>query len=304
MFKFAARVWVIILTIVVAISLTFNVAVVAFASVSSIVASAYDAVTGTASAYSTLRNRAQTSEGQADDLLRQRDRLLLEAEDLQNSLDQATLRSNELFEEVELSKAHNSQLTDEIVSAEARIVQMEDDLRIKNTRLNELTEEIVARDTQIARLSDDLARNGDDVLQYADNVIYRGTRTTLADAVVDTNGRVARRTAVAATRNSSSIVAEAIPYLGIAAMLAVTAYDLKDSCDTIKDLHELDVAIDPSKEFSADQTAVCGLSVPTKEEVWEQVKNGSVDAWHKASEYLPSLPEYELPSWRDFVFWR
>lgn len=267
------------------------------------VASAYDAVTGTASAYSTLRNRAQAAEVEVDDLVKERDRLVREADELESRLNQARRRSNELYEQVELRNVQNSQLTDDVISAEARIAEFEDELRLKNVRLSGLSNEIAARDSQIARLSDDLARQSDGVLRYADTVNYRGARTTLADAVTDTNGRIARRTAVAATRNSSSIVAEAIPYLGIAALLAVTAYDLKDSCDTIKDLHALDVSIDPNKEFGADETAICGLIVPTKDEIWVAVKSGSFDAWQNTREYLPALPEYELPSWRDFAFW-
>lgn len=303
MFKWAARVWVIILTSAFVISLSFNVAVVAFASFSSMVASAYDAVTGTASAYSTLRNRAQVAEIEAEDLLKERDHLVREADELGGRLNQARRRSDELYEQVALRNAQNSQLTDELISAEARIADFEDELRLKNARLSGLSDEIAARDAQIVRISDDLARQSDDVLRYADTVNYRGARSVLADAVTDTNGRIASRTAVAATRNSSSIVAQSIPYLGIAVVLGATAYDLKDSCDTIKDLHALDVAIDPTKELGADETAICGLSVPTKDEIWENVKSGSFDAWQNAAEYLPALPEYELPSWRDLAFW-
>jgi hypothetical protein len=64
-----------------------------------------------------------------------------------------------------------------------------------------------------------------------DTVMYRGTRRPIREAIIDTNGRIARHTAQTATRNASSVVVEAIPYLGIAAMLGVTTYDLKDSCD-------------------------------------------------------------------------
>ena len=304
MFKIAARIWVIILTFAVVISLSFNVAVVAFASFSSMVAGAYDAITGTASAYSSLRNRTQTAELQAKDLLIERDLLVSEADGLTEELNWETKRSKDLFEQVELKNAQNARLTDDIINSQARIAQIEESLRIKNEDIASLSDKIISKDTEIARLSDDIARRGEDVLRSADNVIYRSTSTTLTEAVLDTNRRVARRTAVAATRNTSSIVAEAIPYLGIAALLAVTAYDLKDSCDTIKDLHELDVAIDPSKEFGPDQSAVCGLSVPTREEVWESVRSGSLEAWNGSREYLPSLPNYELPSWRDIAFWR
>ena len=298
MFKWAARVWVMILTGAFVVSLSFNVAVVAFASFSSMVASAYDAVTGTASAYSTLRIRAQAAEVEADDLIKEKDILVREADELDGRLTQAIRRSDELYEQVELRNVQNSQLTDDVISAQARIADFEDELRLKDARLSGLLNEIEDRDDQIRELVDDLARpRGSDIVDY------RGARITLANAVTDTNGRIARRTVAAAARNSSSIVAQSIPYLGIAVVLGITAYDLKDSCDTTRDLHALDVAIDPSKEFGADETAVCGLRVPTKDEVWEDVKSGSFDAWQDAGQYLPALPEYELPSWRDLAFW-
>lgn len=298
MFKWAARVWVIILTGAFVVSLSFNVAVVAFASFSSMVASAYDAVTGTASAYSTLRNRAQAAEVEVDDLIKEKDLLLREADELDGRLTQAIRRSDELYEQVELRNVQNSRLTDDVISAQARIADFEDELRLKNARLSGLLNEIEDRDDQIRELVDDLARpRGSDIVDY------RGARITLANAVTDTNARIARRTVAAAARNSSSIVAQSIPYLGIAVVLGITAYDLKDSCDTTRDLHALDVAIDPSKEFGADETAVCGLRVPTKDEVWEDVKSGSFEAWQDAGQYLPALPEYELPSWRDLAFW-
>jgi len=155
MFKFAARVWVGILTVCMVMSLGFNVAVVGFASVSEIASGIYDSVTGTYSAMTKMRNRA------------------------------------------------------------------------------------LAQERRVASLSAEAAS-----LRRANSVVYRGEKRLLTEAITDTSGRIARRTGIAASRNASSVVAEAIPYIGIAAMLGVTAYDFKDSCDTMRDLHALNVAID------------------------------------------------------------
>lgn len=317
MLKFAARTWVIVLAITVVISLVFNVAVVGFASVSAAVSGIYDAVTGTASAYTSAKDRARKAEAEAADLITERNRLKQQSLDLLDERDRAVGRSNELFEQVEARTAQNARLTDDILANEAHIARLEEDIDVKHRKISSLTDEIEVRgarisdlsdelrlkDARIARLGDELAGKADDAVRYSDSIIYRGSRRTLAEAVTDTNGRIAARTATAATRNASSVFAEAIPYLGIAAMLGVTAYDLKDSCDTIKDLHALDVAIDPSKEFGPEETEVCGLSVPTKDEVWLKVKSGSKDVWENAGDHIPSLPEYELPSWRDLKFW-
>lgn len=318
LFKFAARIWVVILAVTVVLSLGFNVAVVGFASVTAAVSGIYDAVTGTASAYSSVKERARKAEADAADLVVERNRLKEETLELIDERDRAVSRSSELFEQVEARDAQNARLTDDILENEAHIARLEEDIEVKKRKISSLSSEVELReskiaelsddlrlkDTRIANLSDDAAKRADDAVRYSDTVLYRGSRQTLAEAVVDTNGRIAKRTATAATRNASSVFAEAIPYLGIAAMLGVTAYDLKDSCDTIKDLHALDVAIDPAKEFGAEETEICGLSVPTMDEVWQQVKTGSEEVWLQASEQMPSLPEYELPSWRDLMFGR
>lgn len=310
MFKFATRVWVLILAVAFVLSLGLNAAVVGIASVGAVVAGIYDTVTGTTSAYTATKERALRSERKIDELVSERSRLQTEAAELLEERDRAVRRSSELFEQVEARKADNDKLTDKIIKNEARISNLEDDIRSKELRIASLSDELGDSKRKIASLSDDIAQRDvrirsltDNAARQADMVMYRGAKTSLSEAVTDTNGRIARRTATAATRNASSVVAEAIPYVGIAAMLAVTAYDLKDSCDTIKDLHALDVAIDPTKEFGEQETAVCGLGVPTKDEVWQEVKSSSEEAWISASEYLPSLPEFSLPSWRELKFW-
>lgn len=129
------------------------------------------------------------------------------------------------------------------------------------------------------------------VLPEFRTVTFRGQKKRLADAVGDTSKRIAKRSAVSASRNAGSVVAEAIPVAGLAVILGVTAFDLKDSCETLRDLHELDRALDPSTELAEQAKYVCGLKVPTKEEVWAKVKASPGEAWAKAKEALPDLPE-------------
>lgn len=122
-------------------------------------------------------------------------------------------------------------------------------------------------------------------------VTYRGKKKLLGEAVQDTTKRVARRTAVGASRNVASTFGEAIPVMGIAVVVGATAWELKDACDTMNDLHELDVAIDPSKANAEEVSEVCGLKVPTKEEIWAKVKASPGEAWAKAKGVMPELPE-------------
>jgi hypothetical protein len=168
-----------------------------------------------------------------------------------------------------------------------------------------------AKDRRITNLSDDLARKEAKIISLTDevatlrtpkSVTYRGQKRLLAEAVEDTAGRVSRRTAAGAARNAGSVVAEAIPFAGIAVVLGVTAWDLKDSCDTMKDLHELELAFNPATSPDPEASEVCGLRVPTKDEVWAAVKASPSVAWSTASSYVPDLPELSMPK-IDWTFW-
>ena len=134
------------------------------------------------------------------------------------------------------------------------------------------------------------------------SVTYRGRKVALTHALSDTSKRISRRTVASASRNAGSVVAEAIPVAGVAVVLGVTAWDLKDSCDTMKDLNELERASNPSAELDAEALHVCGLQVPTKEEVWEAVKASPGAAWDAAADNLPELPEFTMPK-IDWSFW-
>jgi uncharacterized membrane protein YraQ (UPF0718 family) len=84
--------------------------------------------------------------------------------------------------------------------------------------------------------------------------------------------RVALRTAKNVSLNVSSVVGEAIPYLGIGVILAVTASDVYAGCETIKDTNELLNLLD-DEGLKAEETQVCGMKIPTKQQVKESIKN-------------------------------
>lgn len=136
-----------------------------------------------------------------------------------------------------------------------------------------------------------------EALRRSQTVRYRGQQKLVPEAVQDTTTRVARRTAAGAVRNTSSIAAEAIPVVGIAAIVALTAWDLKDSCDTMRDLQELQRSFSLEVLNEPEVTEVCGMKVPTKEEVYRSVKTAPGLAWQSATALLPELPEFTAPAW-------
>ncbi|TGD62205.1 hypothetical protein EYC08_16795 [Tabrizicola sp. WMC-M-20] len=115
----------------------------------------------------------------------------------------------------------------------------------------------------------------------------------------DTSHRIATRTATGAARNLTATLGEAWPFYGIAVIVLATGYELADACSTMQDLHELDVAFNPEKANEAEVQEVCGMSVPTKQELWEQVKGSPKAAWATVSEAFPDVPPPDFSSATD-----
>lgn len=82
---------------------------------------------------------------------------------------------------------------------------------------------------------------------------------------------IVKRLVANATRNMSSVFGEAVPYFGTALVISVTAADITDACDTIVDMNELTQSLE-GETYRADQSAVCGIKIPSSEDVLGSVK--------------------------------
>ena len=111
--------------------------------------------------------------------------------------------------------------------------------------------------------------------------------------------RIMTRTSIGAARNLASVPAEAIPAVGIAAVVGVTVLELKEACETMKDMNELNVLMGIEElsgtEASIEKQKVCGMEVPSEDEVMDQVINSPRAAWEAMSNW-----DIELPSWDDW----
>ncbi len=130
------------------------------------------------------------------------------------------------------------------------------------------------------------------VVAVTDDVVYRGRRMRLTAAVSDTRDRVTRRVTRSSAQNIGSMAGESIPFWGIAIVVAATSWELADSCNLMTDLYELDVAMNP--ENAIDTTEVCGLRVPTKEELWAQVRKSPGAIWGEMKGMYTGLAEFEV----------
>jgi hypothetical protein len=115
-------------------------------------------------------------------------------------------------------------------------------------------------------------------------------------------GRVRARLVTGVARNAGSVPAESVPYLGIGVILSMTALDLYDACQTMKEFNELLLRLGQGVE---SVEAVCGVKVPTKEQVvanlgatwrksYEDARKAAADAKAQVQ-----IPQFQLPTLSD-----
>lgn len=114
--------------------------------------------------------------------------------------------------------------------------------------------------------------------------------------VANTAGRklssnLAHRISRNVTRNVSAMAGTSIPYIGVGVLVAMTELDVRDGCEGLKELNEMNRAMGLDRE---DQARVCGMQVPAKDDVIAQVIHnwrtayGNATAW--ANQYEARLP--------------
>lgn len=116
-------------------------------------------------------------------------------------------------------------------------------------------------------------------LRATQKVVYEGLEMPVQEAVTRASRKIKTRTVKLATADLSATAAQSLPWIGAAAVIAATGYDLKMSCDTMKDMREIELAVNPQAEDDPDVEWVCGMRVPTEAEVWETIKAGPNAVW-------------------------
>ena len=118
-------------------------------------------------------------------------------------------------------------------------------------------------------------------LAAKDTAIKRAqaTKTKRKVATKKFGAQLTARTKRVAARSIAAIPAEAIPYLGIAAVLAATSYELYEACQSMKDLAELYASLEVQGDPSDDtMQAVCNPQLPNSNDIWTSVKT-KADTW-------------------------
>lgn len=179
--------------------------------------------------------------------------------------------------------ARETRLADNLTRAETRAAAEAAERRAVTGRADNLARELADSRAAQARMARELADSP---------VTYRGTRMAAREAVKDTATRVSRRTAVATTRNVASMAGEALPVIGVGVIAAATAWELRDACLMMGEMRALDAAFNPDDPVTDDE--ICGLTPPTREELWQMVRSSPGAAWDAARGLYDGLPEVSL----------
>lgn len=80
--------------------------------------------------------------------------------------------------------------------------------------------------------------------------------------------RLLQRTARTTTRSIASIPLEAVPYVGVAAILTVTALEAKAACDSVNDMNQMYLEFGIKEQASPDLVdKICNPALPSIEEL-------------------------------------
>ena len=120
---------------------------------------------------------------------------------------------------------------------------------------------------------------------------FKGKKVTVAQAVGSTTNGVKRRAAKTAVRSVSAMAFEAAPLIGTAAIVGITALELRDLCETAKDMDALNRALNPDEATDVDRTAVCSIAVPTREELQYKVSDRSEEISNEFKTFFLELKE-------------
>jgi hypothetical protein len=270
----------IVLVILLVISLLWNATTLSLGVISTVISAAYEAVTGVRTVGAQLASKkAEVATIRAE----------LSAAKKAASRAEGTAIGRGLT--VAKEKAANTALRSEAKAAAQLASRLEG--KAIGTALA-LEKEKVAK----AALQTELAS-----LRAGKKVIIDGVEMTAEQAVLQATKRVRTRTAKLAVTDLSATFGQAIPWIGVSVVVAATAYDLKSACDTMRDMRGIEIAFNPFSVDDADVERVCGLKVPSEQEIWEGIKASPGMAWHAAKSVLgslppmPAMPEFTWPSW-------
>lgn len=181
----------------------------------------------------------------------------------------------------------NRELRSEIVELGAHVA-------LQKTVARKTAVTLSDRANEIADLGVELTNERRLKRELRSEIVGLGDHVAVQKAAVRTTAAViSDRAKTMATRGTRAMVAKAVPYFGTAVIVGVTAMELSDLCQTIKDMNALKRVFEPGAEPDEREVRICAMRVPTRQELWEAAKNSPAQAWEAAAELTPTLEELQ-----------
>ena len=121
------------------------------------------------------------------------------------------------------------------------------------------------------------------------------------NAITKFSKKMMTRLIRSSTRRVAAIGGEAIPYLGVPVLLSMATLDAKDSCDSVKEMNELNNEM--GVELSGE-SEVCNITIPSKDQVLDSLRNNWRQSYKVAAESvnqfgvrIPAIPP--AVSWKE-----
>lgn len=148
-----------------------------------------------------------------------------------------------------------------------------------NRALSGLASSYLGVRTVTGALHEKLAARDTTIRKHKHSAITRKAATRKFGA------RLASRTRRVVGKSIAAIPAEAVPFLGVAVLVADTGYEVYAACETLRDLDELYTALEITDARTDDAlSSACHPRLPRSDQVWDGVVDKVDDWWERLAE--------------------
>lgn len=200
-----------------------------------------------------------------------------------------------LSKDLDAQKRINRELRQEAAVKQAELVAERQAKRQIKTELVTSAAELAVERKAVRELRGTLAVESAKLA--AETVVRKraeGKVANLSAGISKVSAKVKTRMVTAAKRETASIAGKAIPGWGVGVIVAATALEINDLCQTVVDMKDMEALFAPQAQPLPEDFTICGVEPPSKSELMATVANSPHAAWEAARAVLPDLSEIDL----------
>ena len=96
-----------------------------------------------------------------------------------------------------------------------------------------------------------------------------------------------------ASRSVATAPAKAVPVAGALVVAGLTVMEVKDLCETMRDMDRIKRVVDAPEAEAESEPAICPVPVPSREQLLERIEGSAQEAWDESMKYVPHLPGWD-----------